>query len=144
MGPCIHWCIPCTWYGDLKNSGNAFCNRSLPSNLPECNHHDRWCCTYGYGWHVKNVDEKTKNDQVTDGTSVLVEGMIAGEGLVGIALAILAVAGISLDVSGVVKLWKYRWCCSHDHHDPDTAEILPYGKRKKPDEKRIKKAKNKI
>ena len=29
--------------------------------------------------------------------------MIAGEGLVGIALAILAVAGISLDVSGVVN-----------------------------------------
>ena len=51
----------------------------------------------------KNVDEKTKNDQVTDGT-LYCAGMIAGEGLVGIALAILAVAGISLDVSGVVNL----------------------------------------
>ena len=50
----------------------------------------------------KNVDEKTKNDQVTDGT-LYCAGMIAGEGLVGIALAILAVAGISLDVSGVVN-----------------------------------------
>ena len=50
----------------------------------------------------KNVDEKTKNDQVTDGT-LYCAGMIAGEGLVGIALAILAVAGISLDVSGAVN-----------------------------------------
>ena len=50
----------------------------------------------------KNVDEKTKNDQVTDGT-LYCAGMIAGEGLVGIALAILAVAGISLDVSGIVN-----------------------------------------
>ena len=50
----------------------------------------------------KNVDEKTKNDQVTDGT-LYCAGMIAGEGLVGIALAIFAVAGISLDVSGVVN-----------------------------------------
>ena len=50
----------------------------------------------------KNVDEKTKNDQVTDGT-LNCAGMIAGEGLVGIALAILAVACISLDVSGVVN-----------------------------------------
>ena len=50
----------------------------------------------------KNVDEETKNDQVTDGT-LYCAGMIAGEGLVGIALAILAVAGISLDVSGVVN-----------------------------------------
>ena len=31
----------------------------------------------------KNVDEKTKNDQVTDGT-LYCAGMIAGEGLVGI------------------------------------------------------------
>ena len=50
----------------------------------------------------KNVDEKTKNDQVTDGT-LYCAGMIAGEGLVGIALAILAVAGISLDISGKVN-----------------------------------------
>ena len=50
----------------------------------------------------KNVDEKTKEQQSTDGT-LYCAGMIAGEGLVGIALAILAVAGISLDVSGVVN-----------------------------------------
>ena len=50
----------------------------------------------------KNVDEKTKNDQVTDGT-LYCAGMIAGEGLGGIALAILAVTGISLDVSGAVN-----------------------------------------
>ena len=50
----------------------------------------------------KNVDEKTKNDQVTDGT-LYCAGMIAGEGLVGIALAILAVAGVSLDISGVAN-----------------------------------------
>ena len=51
----------------------------------------------------KNVDEKTKNDQVTDGT-LYCAGMIAGEGLVGILLAIFAVVGISLDMSGVVNL----------------------------------------
>ena len=50
----------------------------------------------------KGVDEKTKTAQATDGT-LYCAGMIAGEGLVGIALAILAVAGISLDVSGVVN-----------------------------------------
>lgn len=51
----------------------------------------------------KNVDENTKNDQVTDGT-LYCAGMIAGEGLVGILLAIFAVVGISLDMSGVVNL----------------------------------------
>ena len=48
----------------------------------------------------KGVDEKTKT---TDGT-LYCAGMIAGEGLVGILLAIFAVVGISLDMSGVVSL----------------------------------------
>ena len=51
----------------------------------------------------KGVDEKTKTAQSTDGT-LYCAGMIAGEGLVGILLAIFAVAGISLDMSGVVNL----------------------------------------
>ena len=51
----------------------------------------------------KNVDEKTKEEQVTNGT-LYCAGMIAGEGLVGILLAIFAVVGISLDMSGVVNL----------------------------------------
>ena len=50
----------------------------------------------------KGVDEKTKTAQVTDGT-LYCAGMIAGEGLVGILLAIFAVVGISLDMSGVVS-----------------------------------------
>ena len=50
----------------------------------------------------KGVDEKTKTAQATDGT-LYCAGMIAGEGLVGILLAIFAVAGISLDMSGVVN-----------------------------------------
>ena len=50
----------------------------------------------------KGVDEKTKTAQATDGT-LYCAGMIAGEGLVGIALAILAVAGVSLDISGVAN-----------------------------------------
>ena len=50
----------------------------------------------------KGVDEKTKTAQSTDGT-LYCAGMIAGEGLVGILLAIFAVAGISLDMSGVVN-----------------------------------------
>jgi len=51
----------------------------------------------------KNIDEKTKECQSTDGT-LYCAGMIAGEGLVGIALAILTVFGVSLDLSGKVNL----------------------------------------
>ena len=51
----------------------------------------------------KGVDEKTKTAQATDGT-LYCAGMIAGEGLVGILLAIFAVVGISLDMSVVVNL----------------------------------------
>ncbi len=43
----------------------------------------------------KKVDQKTKERQVTDGT-LYCAGMIAGEGLVGIFLAVLAVAGITI------------------------------------------------
>lgn len=51
----------------------------------------------------KVLTEKTKTAQSTDGT-LYCAGMIAGEGLVGILLAIFAVVGISLDMSGVVNL----------------------------------------
>ena len=50
----------------------------------------------------KGVDEKTKTAQPTDGT-LYCAGMIAGEGLVGILLAVFAVFGISLDMSGIVN-----------------------------------------
>ena len=45
----------------------------------------------------KNVDEKTKEQQSTDGT-LYCAGMIAGEGLVGILLAIFAVFGINTSI----------------------------------------------
>lgn len=51
----------------------------------------------------KKVDEKTKERQSTDGT-LYCAGMIAGEGIMGILLAILAVFGISMDLSGSVNL----------------------------------------
>ena len=51
----------------------------------------------------KKVDAKTKERQATDGT-LYCAGMIAGEGLVGILLAILAVAGFNMDLSGSVNL----------------------------------------
>lgn len=51
----------------------------------------------------KNADKKTKEQQATDGT-LYCAGMIAGEGLVGILMAILAVAGVSMDLSGTVNL----------------------------------------
>ncbi len=51
----------------------------------------------------KKVDEKTKERQATDGT-LYCAGMIAGEGLVGIILAILAVGGITMDLSGMLNL----------------------------------------
>ena len=50
----------------------------------------------------KGVDEKTKIAQSTDGT-LYCAGMIAGEGLVGILLAVFAVFGISVDMSGIVN-----------------------------------------
>ena len=51
----------------------------------------------------KNVDAKTKEKQSTDGT-LYCAGMIAGEGLAGILLAILAVCGVSMDLSGSLNL----------------------------------------
>ncbi|MDE7259915.1 MAG: OPT/YSL family transporter, partial [Lachnospiraceae bacterium] len=51
----------------------------------------------------KKVDEKTKERQATDGT-LYCAGMIAGEGLVGILLALLAVGGVSMDLSGSLNL----------------------------------------
>ena len=51
----------------------------------------------------KKVDDKTKELQSTDGT-LYCAGMIAGEGLVGILLALLAVGGIDMDLSGFVNL----------------------------------------
>ena len=51
----------------------------------------------------KKVDNDTKERQATDGT-LYCAGMIAGEGLVGILLALLAVGGIEMDLSGFVNL----------------------------------------
>ena len=51
----------------------------------------------------KNVNKETRESQATNGT-LYCAGMIAGEGLVGIALAILTVCGISLDISGAINL----------------------------------------
>ena len=50
----------------------------------------------------KNVDEGTKTKQSTDGT-LYCAGMIAGEGLVGILLAIFAVFGINLSLGDSVN-----------------------------------------
>ena len=50
----------------------------------------------------KNVDEKTKKQQSTDGT-LYCAGMIAGEGLVGILLAIFAVFGINTSIGESVN-----------------------------------------
>ena len=52
--------------------------------------------------HRKNVDEKTKTKQTTDGT-LYCAGMIAGEGLVGILLAIFAVFGINVSIGESVN-----------------------------------------
>ena len=50
----------------------------------------------------KNVDEETKTKQTTDGTRYCA-GMIAGEGLVGILLAIFAVFGINVSIGESVN-----------------------------------------
>jgi putative OPT family oligopeptide transporter len=51
----------------------------------------------------KKTDAETKERQSTNGT-LYCAGMIAGEGLIGILLAILAVGGISMDLSGSLYL----------------------------------------
>ena len=50
-------------------------------------------------------EEKEKEEIITDGI-LYCSGMIAGEGLVGILLAVLAVVGVdsALDISGLLKL----------------------------------------
>mgnify|MGYP002610506368 FL=1 len=50
----------------------------------------------------KNVDEETKTKQTTDGT-LYCAGMIAGEGLVGILLAIFAASGINVSIGESVN-----------------------------------------
>ena len=50
----------------------------------------------------KNVDEETKTKQTTDGT-LYCAGMIVGEGLVGILLAIFAVFGINVSIGESVN-----------------------------------------
>jgi len=50
----------------------------------------------------KNIDEAVKDKQVTNGT-LYCAGMIAGEGLIGILLAILAVFGINLNLSNRIN-----------------------------------------
>ena len=50
----------------------------------------------------KNGDEETKTKQTTDGT-LYCAGMIAGEGLVGILLAIFAVFGINVSIGESVN-----------------------------------------
>ena len=58
----------------------------------------------------KNVDDKKKEEQATDGT-LYCAGMIAGEGLIGILLAVFAVVKVNgrslaeyIDLSGSVNL----------------------------------------
>lgn len=51
----------------------------------------------------KKVDEETKKEETTKGT-LYCAGMIAGEGLVGLLLAILAIAGANMDLSQYVNL----------------------------------------
>lgn len=51
----------------------------------------------------KKVDQKRKEEQSTNGT-LYCAGMIAGEGLVGILLAVLAVFGINLSIADKLNL----------------------------------------
>ncbi len=51
----------------------------------------------------KNVDEKKKTEQTTNGT-LYCAGMIAGEGLVGILLALFAVGGLDMSLENTLNL----------------------------------------
>ena len=57
-------------------------------------------------WFVEKrqyADEKAKNDAVQCGI-LYASGLVAGEGLIGILLAVLAVLGVSADISGIISL----------------------------------------
>ena len=57
-------------------------------------------------WFVEKkqfADEKGKSDAVQAGI-LYASGLVAGEGLIGILLAILAVLGVSADISGIISL----------------------------------------
>ncbi|MBQ5583398.1 MAG: OPT/YSL family transporter, partial [Ruminiclostridium sp.] len=57
-------------------------------------------------WFVEKqqyADEKAKNDAVQAGI-LYASGLVAGEGLIGILLAVLAVLGVSADISGIISL----------------------------------------
>lgn len=53
----------------------------------------------------KYADEKTKNDAVQSGV-LYTSGLIAGEGIVGIVLAVFAVVGLNVDISGVFSIGR--------------------------------------
>ena len=53
----------------------------------------------------KYGDEKAKNDAVQSGV-LYTSGLIAGEGIVGIILAIFAVAGLNVDISGAFSIGR--------------------------------------
>ena len=53
----------------------------------------------------KYANEKAKNDAVQSGV-LYTSGLIAGEGIVGILLAVFAVIGLNVDVSGVFSIGK--------------------------------------
>ena len=71
----------------------------------------------------KNVDEKTKEQQSTDGT-LYCAGMIAGEGLVGILLAIFRSIWYQHKHRRECKLWQHRWCHSYGADDCIPALLL--------------------
>ncbi|MET0016397.1 oligopeptide transporter, OPT family [Oscillibacter sp.] len=53
----------------------------------------------------KYTDEKAKNDAVQSGV-LYTSGLIAGEGIVGIVLAVFAVVGLNVDISGVFSIGR--------------------------------------
>lgn len=53
----------------------------------------------------KYANEKAKNDAVQSGV-LYTSGLIAGEGIVGILLAVFAVVGLNVDISGVFSIGK--------------------------------------
>jgi len=53
----------------------------------------------------KYADEKAKNDAVQSGV-LYTSGLIAGEGIVGIVLAVFAVVGLNVDISGVFSIGR--------------------------------------
>ena len=82
------WCLCSNRHGNPESSGNAVCSRYVPSIQLKCRMAGGLVRLF---MDKRNVSEKEKKASVDHGI-LFTSGLIAGEGLMGVILAIFAVA----------------------------------------------------